>query len=417
MKKSTQRSVLLWLFATLLLAASCAKEAAVHKDDHGEEAHEEGHDAPGAELALSAASQQSIGLKLAAVERRSIGGNTLLPARVELQSGRTAHISAPVAGRFTRVAVTQGQRVKAGDLLALVRAADTAMLGARASQLRAELVFADQQVGRQEQLGAAGVGAERQLEEARATTRRLRAELAGLTRQLQIVGARGAGDMLMLTSPIDGIIVNQHALLGEAAGPDHVSFVVSDPSEVWIVGQAPERLIPQVGEGVAVVTRLHAWPNDSWAGKLDYVAPALDGEAHTLPVRLSVPNPGDKLKAGMFGTMEILGQDERPLTIPASAVLLVDGAHTVFVPDEGHDEHEGHDHAPSPLLPSGPLVAPAPEAAPERFKPVRVEIGRRDGELVEVKQGLSEGQRVVTQGAFTLKSMLKSDELGEGHVH
>jgi membrane fusion protein, heavy metal efflux system len=412
------------LLTVFMLVASCAKEADEHQDEHGAEPHkeegEEGHK-EGEALALSAASQQSIGLKLAAVERRSIGGNTLLPARVELQSGRTAHISAPVAGRFTRVAVTQGQRVKAGDLLALVRAADTAMLGARASQLRAELVFANQQVERQEKLGAAGVGAERQLEEARSTTRRLQAELAGLTRQLQIVGARGAGDILMLTSPIDGIIVNQHALLGEAAGPDHVSFVVSDPSEVWIVGQAPERLIPQVGEGVAVVTRLHAWPSDSWAGKLDYVAPALDGEAHTLPVRLSVPNPSDKLKAGMFGTMEILGQDERPLTIPASAVLLVDGAHTVFVPDEGHDEHKGHEHAPpapSPMQPAGPeLVAPEPAETSERFKPVRVEIGRRDGEFVEVKQGLVEGQRVVTQGAFTLKSMLKSDELGEGHAH
>lgn len=389
------------LFAALALPLACSKP---HADDdghdHGEEAgHKEegkgeaGHDDHGTpELELSLASQDSVGLTLAPVERRNMGGNTALPARVELDPGRTAHISAPVPGRFTQVPVTQGQRVKAGDLLALVRAADTAQLNARAAELRAELVFAQGQLARQEKLGDVGVGATRQLEEARATTRRLKAELAGLTSQLQIAGARGAGDLIALTSPIDGIIVNQHAMLGEAAGPDKDSFVISDPSQVWIVGEAPERLISAVAEGVHVTVRLHAWPERALSGKLDYIAPALDGQAHTLPVRMNIPNPDGALKAGMFGSMELLGQEAQPLTVPSSAVLLIDGAHTVFVPE---------DDAPRPT----------------HFRPVQVEIGRRDEALIEIKAGVEAGQRVVTRGAFTLKSLLKRDEVGAGHVH
>jgi RND family efflux transporter MFP subunit len=156
------------------------------------------------------------------------------------------------------------------------------------------------------------------------------------------------------------------------------------------VGQVPELLVSNAAEGATVVTRLHAWPEASWQGKLDYIAPALDAQTHTLPVRMTLKNPEGKLKAGMFGTLELLGDEERPLTVPAAAVLVVDGAHTVFVPEE---------------------------ADPGHFKPVGVEIGRRAGDLVEIKRGLTAGQKVVTQGAFTLKSLLKQDELGEGHAH
>jgi cobalt-zinc-cadmium efflux system membrane fusion protein len=103
---------------------------------------------------------------------------------------------------------------------------------------------------------------------------------------------------------------------------------------------------------------------------------------------LDVPEP--RLRAGLFGRLAIANEDAEPtaLVVPAGALARVEGEDVVF--------------------------APADEE--RTFRPVPVRLGRRDGDVVEVLEGLDEGDTIVTSGAFTLRSELSRGELAE-HGH
>ncbi len=196
---------------------------------------------------------------------------------------------------------------------------------------------------------------------------------------------------MRLVSPIDGIIVNIHATLGETASPDREAFIVTDPGKIWVRGDVPELEIVRVESGSAAIVRIHAFPELALLGTITYVAPALDPETRSLPIRVTLEAPDSRLRSNMFASVELIGggRDERVVAVPAEAVVSLDGRYAVFVPAD----------------------------EPNTFRPAFVQLGRRGGAFFEVRSGLPEGTRIATGGAFVLKSVLKSGELSEGHAH
>src|SRR5690606_1353951 len=156
---------------------------------------------------------------------------------------------------------------------------------ARLGELRARLGAAEATLARQQQLSAEGIGAARALVEAEANVAALSAELSGSARQLRVFGAGHAG-ALVLEAPIDGVVVAVQATLGEAASPDAVDFVVTDPSKVWVRGDLPELELAAARVGAKVRVRLHALPGLVLPGEVDYIAPALDELTRSLPIRV-----------------------------------------------------------------------------------------------------------------------------------
>ena len=123
---------------------------------------------------------------------------------------------------------------------------------------------------------------------------------------------------------------------------------------------------------------------------MTYIAPSLDEKTRSLPIRVVLETGDVRLRSGLFGSIELLGgaRDERVLVVPIDAVATIDGQQVVFVPAD----------------------------EPGTFRTQVVRLGRRAGGLYEVREGLSEGASLAITGAFTLKSVLKSGELAEGHV-
>ena len=141
---------------------------------------------------------------------------------------------------------------------------------------------------------------------------------------------------------------------------------------------------------MAVVVRLHAFPDSAMRGSIAYVAPALDERTRSLPIRVTLERADPRLRSGLYGAVELVGGqlDERVLVVPTDAVATLDGQAVVFVPAD----------------------------EPNAYRPVRVQLGRRAGGFYEPLGGLKEAQPVVLSGSFTLKSALKSGELA-GHAH
>jgi cobalt-zinc-cadmium efflux system membrane fusion protein len=186
-------------------------------------------------------------------------------------------------------------------------------------------------------------------------------------------------------------VVERPVTLGQMVEPKDTLFVIMDLTEVWIVVDVYERDLAQVAIGQRVKVRIAAWGGREFEGTIQDVGAVVEATTRAVKVRVVLPNPAGELKAGMFATVTIeatTGVTRERLVAPAEAVQRDGDDSFVFVP---RGERE--------------------------FEPRRVKVGATLGDVVEIEEGLTEGETVVTAGSFLLKSELMKEQLGGGHEH
>lgn len=175
-------------------------------------------------------------------------------------------------------------------------------------------------------------------------------------------------------APQDGDILERNAVNGMRAGPGDVLFRIADHRLVWVVLDIAERDLAQVTVGTKVTIRPRALSGRTFAGTVALIYPHLMATTRTGRVRIEVPNPDEELRPEMYVDAEIqTGTAEPVLAVPESAVL-DSGSRQVVLIDKG----EG------------------------RFEPREVKLGHRGGGYVEIKEGVSEGEGVVTSANFLI---------------
>lgn len=178
-----------------------------------------------------------------------------------------------------------------------------------------------------------------------------------------------------LTAPISGVVAELGVRDGAMVSPGMLLFRIVNLSTVWVMADVPEALASQVRMGSAAEIHV-AGLGDTFAGKLSAILPDVDPATRTLKARVELNNPGLVLKPGMFvRVMFKQASKVQSLMIPQEAVIATGKRTVVIVAGEG-----GH------------------------YRPVEVQLGRESGGDVEVKSGLSEGQKIVASGQFMLDS-------------
>ena len=370
----------------VLLAILIVGCGAAESDDIGEQDDEEHGEEHPSEVTLSEAALARAGITTAPAAVATIGGGTGVPAELQPDPGSTAHVAALMAGRVMRVDVGIGDRVAAGQELGVVASGGAGESRAALAAARVRRDAARVARDRQAALVESGIGARRGLIEAEAALAEAEAEIRGLSGSLGVVG-RGAGADVRITAPIAGVVVERHAVAGEVVEAGALLFTITDPTHLWVVGFVPELDLSVAREGAPCTLSVAAFPGERWSGHIDFVAPALDEATRTLGVRAILDTPDSRLRAGLFGRLAIAraGAEPTAVVVPASALARVGGENVVFVP-----------------------------ASEERaFRPVPVLLGRHEGDVIEVREGLSAGDVIVTRGAFTLRSELSRGELAE----
>jgi RND family efflux transporter MFP subunit len=361
-----------------------AGEDQEHEDEHGEE--------PG-RVTLSASALETAGIRIESVIAGGSGQSAelVVPGQVQFDPRRVALVSPRVEGRIERLDVVVGDRVRAGQTVAELYSAEfaTAQADALQAERRARLLS-----GTTDSSGANAL--------ANAARRRLR--LLGLSDD-------GAGrvletgtplDFLPLASPIKGTITKSHTLPGAAVEAGAPVFEVSDLDVMDVAAEVPEASLPLVRIGQRAAVGIAAYPTMSFQGEVERMSGELNPETRTVQAVVHVPNRGGHLRAGMFATVR-LSVDRRTdpatpdsvVTVPASAIVTEGERHFAFVQVQP-GTFERREVEVASLTPAGSMA------------PVQ---GR-----VAVRRGLRPGERVVTAGAFTLKSELAKASLGE-HGH
>ncbi|KUO75256.1 MAG: hypothetical protein APF77_22330 [Clostridia bacterium BRH_c25] len=175
-------------------------------------------------------------------------------------------------------------------------------------------------------------------------------------------------------SPISGIVVSRSASVGENAAPGTPVFSVVNLDTVYLESGVSEQSIGSLKEGQEVAVTIDALSGHSFVGKLTNISPALDEKTSTYPVKVEIENKDNLIKAGMFGTMEIVTDSHKnALAIPKEAVLQESGSYYAFVAK------------------SGKAVKRA------------IKLGFSEKEYYEVLQGLETGEQIVIVGNGDLK--------------
>ena len=378
------KPILIALLATALLAG-CGKQPEPAKaPEANKSAKEEQSDAT---LRLSAEERQKAGIATQLLFETESPEQVVVTATILANQDKLAHVAPRVAGRIVKVSANLGDRVKAGQLLALL---DSIELGeARSAYLQAasEAAVAKAAFERATQLQAENIIAGKEYLRARSEHEKAQASLRAASGKLSMLGAgtgRDDGSVFTLTAPFAGTVIEKHAILGELREPDESAFTIADLSTLWIEVDLYEKDLAKVKQGARALVTLAAYPGEVFKGKLTYVSSVMDKETRTVKARVEVPNPDDRLKPEMFATAAIdTGKAVKDLRLPEDAVLLLQGQPTVFVAEK------------------------------DGFEPRAVETGERAQGMVVLKSGVAAGERVAVKGAYALKARLLKSQIGD----
>ena len=386
----------LLLLGTVPLSA-CGGGAAPEPDEGEDHAAAEGADTTGEENAeegvvvLDTAAVAIAGIQLASVDTVSTTG---LPVTgtITYDANRVSHIGSRTEGRIVALRADIGEAVRAGQTLAVLESPEVGQTRAEEHEAEALLAIAQENYAREQRLETAGISSRKELLDARADLRRAEAAHRSARERLRVLGAgRGEGSQFTITAPFAGVVVQRDASRGEMAAPSDQLFTVADLSRVWIELDIFERDLSRVAGGQSAVVTTTAYPGRSFPGRIVYIGEVLDTTTRTVDARVEVPNDDGMLKPGMFATarIQVGGGGGAVAVVPEEAVQELEGRQVVFVPGD----------------------------QPGEFRAQPVEIGEQaDSGRVVVRSGLTSGDRIVTSGAFALRSELAKGEIGE-HGH
>lgn len=387
------RTLVLGLGVGLLPLASGACSSGGSQAAEAEEAAEQddGHDVDesAGRVTLSEASERNAGIEVgevAVVAGTDAADGLQVPGRVEFPPSRVALISPRTSGRVERLTVVEGDRVRTGQPVAhvLSPAFLTAQNDFMQAVRRAELL-----AGTGDEEGA------RSLAEAARRRLQLLGAPAAVIERLREDGA--PLDLLPVVAPFSGSVVEALILVGAGVEAGTPLFKIADLSAVDVVADVPEQALRHLEVGQPATVRLAAFPERLVAGRVERLRDELNPDTRTLEAIIHVPNPERTLRPGMFATVDlripvgdatdIAGSSPAVLAIPASAVVTDGGTRYVFV-----------------------------EVAPRTYERRTVTTASLNGSgRLAVLSGLAAGERVVTRGAFTLKSELGKAAFGDEH--
>jgi Cu(I)/Ag(I) efflux system membrane fusion protein len=197
--------------------------------------------------------------------------------------------------------------------------------------------------------------------------------------QITALERRGKAEpLLTVYAPSSGIVLKREALPGKYVEPGTTLYEVADLSTVWISADIYESEVASVKLDQPISVSFASYPGETFHGNMTYIYPSLNQEARTVRVRFELPNPGLKLKPGMYGNVILQTDAAKALVVPKEAVLETGLRQLVFM-DRGQGKYEQ----------------------------TLVKLGRRNQDHVEVMEGLKEGDRIVTSANFLLDAESK----------
>src|SRR5207302_9634954 len=191
--------------------------------------------------------------------------------------------------------------------------------------------------------------------------------------QTQVDLARRKLSYNVVMAPIDGFVLERPVDVGAYVSTTTRIATIVKTNPLWIRIDVPEQAVPQIKNGQSVSLTTSSWPDRSFSGHIARVSPNVSATSRTLTVEAEIDNGGGMLKPGQFATVRVLlPQSESAVLVPQRALRTISGATYVFVIKNGHAEQR------------------------------LIQSGQTEGDLVEIKSGITENELVATSNVDQL---------------
>lgn len=310
-----------------------------------------------------------------------------------------AEIAPRVVGFLREVRADLGRKVKQGDVLAVVDSAEVSGAKAQFFSTRAAAELGQVTYDRTASLARSGAAAGRTELEALTALNQAKAAALDAEQKLRnfgfndaelgrIVNDKDTRSYLEIVSPIDGEVVMRHAVKGESVQATTPIFAVADTSAIWLWIDVFESDMGAVRTGQRVKFTIPGNDRAQGEGELNWMGAEVNPRTRTTRVRAELANPEGRLRSNQFGQAEIqIGEPHKAVVVPKKAVQTKDGVDIVFLPGE----------------------------TAGLYRPQRIVSEPTDrNDMLEVTWGLKAGQKVVTTGAFLLKTEIMKGAIGAG---
>lgn len=342
-----------------------------------------------ARVGMSEAQRRDSGIALAAAGSARIQTGLQLIGEIRLNEDKTVRIVPRLQGLVEAVMVSAGDRVRKGQLLAVL--SSQSLADQRGAWLAAEkrLAMARDTHAREKTLWEEKISAEQDYLQARQALREAEIVAQSARQKLAALGAAAPGpDNLTryeIRAPIDGVIVDKRVAVGEVLKEDGMIFVLADMATVWVDATVPAKDLNAVRTGQRATVRATAFEAEA-GGIIGHVGAVVGEQTRTALARLVLPNPQGIWRPGLPVNVQLVVDEVTvPLAVAADAIQSLRDWQVVFV-------RHG-----------------------EQFEARPVKTGRGDGRMVEILDGLLPGEPHATHNSYLLKADIGKS--GASHDH
>jgi cobalt-zinc-cadmium efflux system membrane fusion protein len=337
---------------------------------------------------INAKAQQEITSQTA--ESRPLSNELVVQGRIQYSPDRYVKISSPLNGVVREVHGKLGHAVKQDESLLTLESPD--IITAYAQLTRAE---ADRDLARRSHAMAADLYQvkalpKKELEQAENDLKRTEAEYQRIRERLLVLKVpereldqpptqRKITGRFELKSSLDGIIVEKNVSVGQLIDQNEALYTVANLDVMEAIGDIYERDLRLVIPGLPVSIAVDSLPEDRFHGIVRHVGDVVDPTSRTIKIRCDVENPDHALKVDLFARIIVeLAAHDAVLAIPRKAVIQLADKAFVFV-----------------------------RRAPEEFERREVTLGPASGDLIEIRQGLRQGEQIAVTGTLLLEGELE----------
>lgn len=289
------------------------------------------------------------------------------------------------SGQIIESKVTLGDKVKAGQVLAIVKSADVAGNYADLSSANADINIAKRQMENAENLYKNGIASEKEYTEARQNYEKALAVRNKIQSLISINSGNNsnAAGTYAITSPIDGYVVEKKVNAGNYIRTDMGDnlFTISDLKNVWVNANVFEADISKVKEGFTVKVSTLAYPEKFFTGTIEKVSEVLDPASKTLKARIRLDNTERLLRPDMFAKIVVSNTENRKaICVPTQALISLNGKNYVIVYNSGSD-----------------------------MKIAEINIMKSSGDKTYINGGVQPGQKIITHNQLLVFQQLLNE--------
>ena len=400
---------------------SCNQGSHTHQDH---EDHD--HHGPEGVVMLNQRQMEALDLKMGTFLQRNLSTLIKVNGELDVPPGAEAGVAAIMGGNVKDIKVFQGDKVKRGQVLAVLEHPDYISLQEEFFETATKLDFLEQEYSRQKVLFENNVSAGKSFQEVESEYNSVRGKYEGLKARLRLLNlspeavAKGQfRTQVSVLSPLDGYINEINIRLGTYVDATDVMFGITDNREIHADFRVYEKDVHLIREGQKVNLSVAGMPEEQFTATIFAIGKELDRDSRSINVHARLENNPGYLIPGMYASGTIFADADSVRALPNDAVVKDGTKSYIFVLDENmqpkvHDHHKSDEkmEAEEAHMHEG-------EENGEKFvfRMVEVITGKNAGGYSEVKlmEDLPDDVKVVLNNAYYLLADLKKAETSHEH--